>query len=150
MESGFDLSRIHTCVLPDCPVRILGDGLAGRQCGPPIDCPDLSPGMPQQEYPMSNGEPPSPRSPSSGLFLIGRNSRGNWVVQDPAGLHGGLFIDRVHALKYAMSENGNRSRAVVMVPDVLELDLSAAPRIGQLCADTPQSENQPASRTRVA
>jgi hypothetical protein len=70
---------------------------------------------------MNKGEPPSP----SGLFLIGRNSRGHWVVQDPTGLQGGLFIDRVHALKYAMSENGHRPRAVVMVPDVLELDMSA-------------------------
>jgi hypothetical protein len=77
---------------------------------------------------MSKGEPPSPGGPASGLFLIGRNSRGQWVVQDPSGLHGGLFVDRIHALKYAMSENGNRSRAVVMVPDVLELDMSAQPR----------------------
>jgi hypothetical protein len=78
----------------------------------------------REEYPMSKGEPPSP----SGLFLIGRNSRGNWVVLDPSGLQGGLFIDRVHALKYAMSENGHRPRAVVMVPDVLELDINAPPR----------------------
>ncbi len=80
---------------------------------------------------MSDGEPPSPSSPASGLFMIGRNSRGNWVVQDPSGLHGGLFVDRVHALKYAMSENGNCPRAVIMVPDVLELDLNAKPRVAQ-------------------
>ena len=77
---------------------------------------------------MSKGEPPSPRGPAAGLFLIGRNSRGQWVVQDPSGLQGGLFVDRVHALKYAMSENGHRPRAVVMVPDVLELDMTAQPR----------------------
>jgi hypothetical protein len=80
--------------------------------------------MPSKEYPMSTGEP----SPPSGLFLIGRNSRGHWVVKDPSGLQGGLFIDRVHAVKYAMSENGRRPRAVVMVPDVLELDISAPQR----------------------
>lgn len=74
---------------------------------------------------MSNGESPSPGVPAPGLFLIGRNSRGHWVVQDPSGLQGGLFVDRVHALKYAMSENGYRPRAVVMVPDVLELDMGA-------------------------
>jgi hypothetical protein len=73
---------------------------------------------------MSTGEPPSP----GGLFLIGRNSRGHWVVLDPTGLQGGLFIDRSHALKYAMSENGRRPRAVIMVPDVLELDLTGEPR----------------------
>jgi hypothetical protein len=80
---------------------------------------------------MSNGEPPSPSARATGLFLIGRNSQGNWVVKDPSGLHGGLFVDRVHALKYAMSENGNRPRAVIMVPDVLELDLNAQPRAAE-------------------
>jgi hypothetical protein len=99
---------------------------------------------------MSNGEPSSPRSQSRGLFLIGRNSRGNWVVQDPAGLCGGLFVDRVHALKYAMSGNGSRPRAVVMVPGVLELDLSANPCIHGPRANGPQSENPPASCGRAA
>jgi hypothetical protein len=98
---------------------------------------------------MSNGEPPSPRSQSSGVFLIGRNSRGNWVVQDPAGRCGGLFVDRVHALKYAMSENGdgNRPRAVVMVPDVLELELR---RSIDESVNAPQSENHLVPRKRIA
>jgi hypothetical protein len=104
---------------------------------------------------MSNGEPLSPRRPASGLFLVGRNSRGNWVVQDPAGLHGGLFVDRVHALKYAMSGTANHPRAVIMVPDVLELDLSAGPciegpRINEPIAHEPGSENRRSSRKRVA
>jgi hypothetical protein len=77
---------------------------------------------------MSKGEPPSRIGSAAGLFLIGRNSHGQWVVQDPSGLQGGLFVDRVHALKYAMAENGHRPRAVVMVPDVLELDMSSPPR----------------------
>ena len=94
---------------------------------------------------MSNGEPPLPSARVPGLFLIGRNSHGNWVVKDPSGLHGGLFVDRVHALKYAMSENGNRPRAVVMVPDVLELDLSPKPRSSERA-----SENHQAQRKRVA
>jgi hypothetical protein len=93
---------------------------------------------------MSNGEPPSTSS-SSGLFLIGRNSRGHWVVQDPSGLNGGLFIDRLQALKYAMSENGNRPRAVIMVPDVLELDLRAKTFIS-----APHSENHLTRHKRVA
>jgi hypothetical protein len=91
---------------------------------------------------MSNGEPPSTSISVSGLFLIGKNSRGHWVVQDPSGLHGGLFIDRVHALKYAMSENGNRSRAVVMVPGVLELDLSVKPRINESHSENHQTRRQ--------
>ena len=87
---------------------------------------------------MNKGEPPSP----SGLFLIGRNSRGHWVVQDPTGLQGGLFIDRVHALKYAMSENGHRPRAVVMVPDVLELDMSAPPRPAEHASSSHETPRQ--------
>jgi hypothetical protein len=94
---------------------------------------------------MNKGEPPSTSVSASGLFLIGKNSRGHWVVRDSSGLYGGLFIDRVHALKYAMSENGNHSRAVVMVPGVLELDLSARPPISKL-----HSENHQTQRKRVA
>jgi hypothetical protein len=86
---------------------------------------------------MSNGEPLS-TGPRSTPFLIGRNSRGNWVVQDPSGLHGGLFVDRLQALKYAMSENGRGLRAVIMVPGVLELDLSPRPGCGERPSEDPQ------------
>jgi hypothetical protein len=73
-------------------------------------------------------EPPSTRTASpSRLFLIGKNSRGNWVVQDQEGLCGGLFVDRAEALKFAMFENGNRPQAVIMVPGILELDMNAKP-----------------------
>jgi hypothetical protein len=77
---------------------------------------------------MVKGEPPSASCPNSSLFLIGKNSRGNWVVQDQRGLRGGLFVDRAEALKFAMFENGNHPQAVIMVPDVLELDMSRGPR----------------------
>ena len=71
---------------------------------------------------MDKGKPPSGnrRFPH---FLIGKNSRGNWVVQDQEGLCGGLFIDRAEALKFAMFENGDRPQAVIMVPHILELDM---------------------------
>jgi hypothetical protein len=99
---------------------------------------------------MSNGEPPSMTTgPVSALFLIGRDSRGNWVVQDPSGLHGGLFVDRVHALKYALSENRNHPRAVMMVPDVLELDLNARPNTRPAAGGHP-SENHRNQHRRVA
>jgi hypothetical protein len=70
---------------------------------------------------MRHVEPPS--SPDSSLFFIGKNSRGNWVVQDQAGSRGGLFVDRAEALRFAMFENGHRPQAVVMVPGVMDLDL---------------------------
>jgi hypothetical protein len=74
---------------------------------------------------MKHTEPPSIKPCSrSSLFLIGKNSRGNWVVQDEQGVCGGLFVDRAVALRFAMFENGNRPQAVVMVPGVLELDMS--------------------------
>jgi hypothetical protein len=73
---------------------------------------------------MSKSESPPSSCPKSPLFLIGKNSRGHWVVQDQKGLCGGLFVSRAEALKFAMFENGNRPQAVIMVPETLELDLT--------------------------
>jgi len=72
------------------------------------------------------GEPPSTVRAKS-LFWIGKNSRGNWVVQDQSGLCGGMFVNRTEAVKFAMFENGNRPQAVIMVPGILELDMSGKP-----------------------
>jgi hypothetical protein len=71
------------------------------------------------------GEPPSSRAEA--LFRVGKNSRGNWVVQDQSGLCGGMFVNRTEAVKFAMFENGNRPQAVIMVPATLELDMSRKP-----------------------
>ena len=60
------------------------------------------------------------------LFMVGQDSRGNWVVQDQSGSRGGLFVDRDEALRFVRSENGNRPQAFVMVNEVLELDMSRA------------------------
>jgi hypothetical protein len=38
-----------------------------------------------------------------------------------------LFANRVDALKFAMFENGNCPQAVIMVPGILELDMSNKP-----------------------
>ena len=73
------------------------------------------------------GEPPSTARAKS-LFRVGRNSRGNWVVQDQSGLCGGMFVNRTEAVKFAMFENGNRPQAVIMVPGILDLDMSGKPR----------------------
>jgi hypothetical protein len=63
-------------------------------------------------------------------FLIGQNSRGNWVVRDQCGLCGGIFADRAEALRFAMFENGNRPQAAIMVPGVFELDMRRRPGTG--------------------
>ena len=74
---------------------------------------------------MKQTEPPSTVPCTRSLnFLIGKDSRGNWVVQDERGLCGGLFIDRSEALKFAMFENGNHPQAVIMVPGIFELDMN--------------------------
>jgi hypothetical protein len=74
---------------------------------------------------MKHVEPPSPEpSLRIPLFMIGKDSRGNWVVQDNHGSRGGLFINRAEALRFAMFENGNRPQAVIMMPGIFELDMS--------------------------
>ena len=84
---------------------------------------------------MRNAEPPS--CSRSSMFMIGKNSRGNWVVQDQRGKCGGLFVDRVKALRFALFENGNNPQAVVMVPGVLELNMS-----GNAMAPLPSNDAQ--------
>ena len=54
---------------------------------------------------------------------MGRDSHGNWVVQDRRHMCGGLFANRVDALKFALFENGNRPQAVLMVAGTLELNM---------------------------
>jgi hypothetical protein len=88
---------------------------------------------------MNKGEPPSSGCAKS-LFLIGRDSHGHWVVQDQSRRRGGLFIDRAEALKYAMFENGHRPQAVIMVPDVIELDMGPKPLPGPANAQTPRQQ----------
>ena len=69
-------------------------------------------------------EPPSPDGETPNTFLVGRDSRGHWVVQDERGLCGGLFVDRTRAIRFAMDETGRRPQAIRVVPGVLELDMS--------------------------
>jgi len=72
---------------------------------------------------MPEPEPLSRTSSSTGpQFLIGKDSRGRWVVRDKRGLSGGLFINRAEAIKFAMFESGRCARAVIMVPGGLEFD----------------------------
>jgi hypothetical protein len=77
-------------------------------------------------------EPPSWLRPP--VFTIGQDRRGNWVVLDQKGIHGGLFIDRDAALRFVRFENGGRAHGVVMASGVLELDMSRKP------AASPQRE----------
>ena len=91
---------------------------------------------------MKQAEPPSTVPCARSLqFLIGKDSRGNWVVQDERGLCGGLFVDRTEALKFAMFENGNHPQAVIMVPGVFELNIP-----GKTAHRSPLNTNAPRAR----
>ena len=94
---------------------------------------------------MKHSEPPSIESCSK-LFLVGKNSHGNWVVQDQDRLCGGLFVDRAQAFRFAMFENGRHPESVIMVPGVFELDTSRKPEAVQ---NPPLNTDAPRER-RVA
>ena len=67
-------------------------------------------------------EPPSCSSASTIVF-IGRDNRGNWVVQEQNGLFGGLFVNRAQAVRYALFENGHHPETVVELKRIIELDM---------------------------
>ena len=89
-------------------------------------------------------EPPSLLRPP--LFMVGQDSRGNWVVRDKKGMRGGLFVNREAALRYVRSENGFKPQAVVMVSGGFELEISSNAGV------SPRAENASdfANRRRIA
>ena len=70
-------------------------------------------------------EPPSCSSTSAIVFL-GKDSRGNWVVQQQNGLYGGLFVNRAQAVRYALFENGHHPETIVEVPREIELNMGGS------------------------
>jgi hypothetical protein len=78
---------------------------------------------------IMNKEPPSSKGSESSRFFIGKNSRGNWVVQDERGFRGGLFLDRIQALKFVKSENAGSSAAIVVMKEPFELDMTPGARL---------------------
>jgi hypothetical protein len=80
---------------------------------------------------MKTGEPPCRSASASTLYLVGKNSRGQWVVREQNGLCGGLFVNRAEAVKYAMYETARRPQAVIMVPGILELNLNGKRYTGE-------------------
>jgi hypothetical protein len=70
-------------------------------------------------------EPPSRVRPP--VLMIGQDCHGNWVVQEPSGDRGGLFVSRDAALRYVRGENRDKQRSVVMISGILELDVNRRP-----------------------
>jgi hypothetical protein len=60
------------------------------------------------------------------LFMVGQDSHGNWVVQNQSRTRGGLFVERIDALRFVRSENGNRTQAYIAVSGVFELNKARA------------------------
>jgi len=74
------------------------------------------------------------------VFVVGQDSRGNWVARDQSGTRGGLFVDRTQALRYVRSENEDRMQIVVIAAGPVELDMTgnrAAPPQQQLAVNAP-------------
>jgi hypothetical protein len=61
-------------------------------------------------------EPPSSLSRLPN-FMIGRDSQCHWIVCEPNGTRGGLFVNRAEALRYIRFENENHVRS--LPPDAL-------------------------------
>jgi hypothetical protein len=77
---------------------------------------------------MQTSCPPSRDS----RFVIGRDSRGRWVVCDRRGLVGGLFTDRDSAVHFAVFESDHAPGAVCCVPDGAILSLGQEFETGAL------------------
>jgi hypothetical protein len=71
-------------------------------------------------------EPPSCSTAALPLVFIGRNHKGQWIAQEQNGLYGGLFINRLSAVKYALAENGHHPETIVELSREIELDTAAA------------------------
>jgi hypothetical protein len=57
------------------------------------------------------------------IVYVGRNRAGNWVARETRGAFGGLFIDRLEALKYALFRNGRHPENIIEVAREIELEI---------------------------
>ncbi len=90
---------------------------------------------------MKHVEPPESEEPpscSASIVFIGKNGRGQWVAQERSGLYGGLFIDRISAMRYALFENGHHAESIIAVPTVLELEIGATSNSVPSAVSAPQ------------
>ena len=62
--------------------------------------------------------------PPSCLFMVGQDSHGNWVVHNQSRTRGGLFGDRIDALRFVRSEYANRTQTYIAVSGIFELDMA--------------------------
>ena len=73
-----------------------------------------------------NGFKASLSKRAQSVFRVGVDGRGNWVALNQDGRCGGLFVGRHEAIRFALSQNGNRKNQIVLVETPLDLDLAVA------------------------
>lgn len=70
---------------------------------------------------------PSTHNSSAGVashhFVIGRDGEGHWIARDEEGQTGGVFADRISALRFATMETGHQSGAIRFAPAGVRLSL---------------------------
>ncbi|MGY5777174.1 hypothetical protein [Rhizobium sp. LEGMi135b] len=64
-------------------------------------------------------------SPAPARFIIGRDRRGSWIVQDRQGLVGGLFRNEAAALHFAAEECNHNPADICLAPEGAILDLDS-------------------------
>ena len=69
----------------------------------------------------------SPLLPAPARFIIGRDGRGSWIVQDRQGLVGGLFRNEAAALHFAAEECTHNPADICHAPEGAVLDLDGFP-----------------------
>ena len=89
---------------------------------------------------MDSRNPSSHSALSGSAFLIGQNSRGNWVARDQDGLRGGLFVSCADAVRFAELANIHQPQDITMVPGTLELDLQDRSRASDVVATNSPSD----------
>jgi hypothetical protein len=76
------------------------------------------------------------KAPST--FRVGIDRFGCWVALEDDGRCGGLFVGRNEAIRFALSQNGNRPEHVLFVESSLDLDFATTR------SRSPQTSTEPA------
>ena len=95
---------------------------------------------------MSSFEPPSSRfNVAINRFYIIPDHRGHYTVRDEFHLHGGYFINRIDARKYALSENGNKPDLIIELPPSISPFFREASLASALAAGALNTQNRSAA-----
>ena len=89
------------------------------------------------QLPPLNPSEPLAAALRSPALTIGQNSRGLWVVRDPGGMTGGIFLGRPDAMRFAAWEHG-RPRTALLATDSIEFEIPGIAVTPNSPADRPQ------------